>query len=50
MWRAIYSVECGEWSVELWGGFRFAQREVCGEVGSLRIHVYADVEVRTVPA
>ena len=37
------------WSVELWG-FRFAQREVCGEVGSLRIHVYADVEVRAVPA
>ena len=42
-------MECGEWSVEL-GGFRFAQREVCGEVGSLGIHVYADVEVRAVPA
>ena len=45
-------MECGVWRVEsgVGGGFRFAQREVCGDVGSLRIHVYADVEVRTVPA
>ena len=38
-------MECG-----VGGAFASLSVKFAGEVGSLRIHAYADVEVRTVPA